>query len=123
MKKNSNSDHSEVTVFTKRHDEFLDLPVPKARKFSRENLKLTEQMAEMLKAGSEDLKISKNELVSIAIFDFLQNADNFVICEKCKSKIAIKQILPGSCGIIEMPCQCGSINWYDYDNDTIVKTK
>ena len=120
MKKNSSSEQIE---FTKSHDEFLDLPVHKDRKFSRENLKLTEQMAEMLKAGSEDLKISKNELVSIAIFDFLQNADNFVICEKCKSKIAIKQILQGSCGIIEMPCKCGIINYYDFDNDTIVKTK
>ena len=95
----------------------------KENKTFRENLKLTEQMAGMLKAGSDELHIPKNKLVTIAIFDFLQNSKNFVICVNCKTKICIKQTLPGSCGIIEIPCKCGVTTWYDFDCDRIVKTK
>ena len=37
----------------------------KENKTFRENLKLTEQMAGMLKAGSEELQMPKNKLVTI----------------------------------------------------------
>ena len=81
----------------------------------------TPQISEMLKYGAEDLDMSKNELVSLAIFDFLQSHNNFVNCQGCNKKIAVKQLLPGGCPIIEMPCKCGAVNFYDEDNDTIVK--
>lgn len=93
----------------------------KTKKVSRENFMFTPQISEMLQGARFELDISKNELAGIAIFDFLQNAKNFVNCEMCKKKIAIKQTLPGGCPIIEMPCKCGAVNWYDYDNDLIVK--
>ena len=90
-------------------------------KTSRESFMFTPQISEMLQAGAEDLDISKTNLTSLAIFDFLQNYKNFVTCQGCKKKIAIKQLLPESCPIIEMPCKCGAINFYDDNNDKIVK--
>lgn len=95
----------------------------KENKIFRENLKLTEQMSEMLKSGSKDLQMPKNKLVTIALFDFLQNSNNFVICESCKKKICIKQELPGGSGVLEISCKCGKTNWYDSENNKILKVK
>ena len=91
-------------------------------KTSRESFMFTPQLSEILQSGADDLDISKNELTSIAIFEFLQNSNNFIICPACKKKICIKQTLPEGSPIIEMPCKCGSVSWYDADNEIIVKT-
>jgi len=95
----------------------------KEKKQNRKNFRFTDQVALMLTHAAEDLQLPENELVTTAIFDFLQDSTKFVICPDCNKRVFVKQLIPSGMDVTTMQCKCGTKIWFDTDNDTILKFK
>lgn len=96
--------------------------MPKQIKSIRKNFRFTDQIAGILEDSAVNLNTSENELVSIAIFDFLSDNKKFIICPTCKNKTFIKQLIPAG-DLLSLKCNCGTAIWYDPEQDKIVKSK
>lgn len=58
------------------------------------------------------INLSKSALIDLAIMRFLSEKDNFIICPRCDSYLAVCSAIDSDKPVKRYRCECGTIVWY-----------
>lgn len=90
-------------------------------KSNRKNFRFTEQIKTMLEDAATEMQRSENDIVSDAIFNYLEDKSKFITCPNCSAFIYPKELIQVS-GVGEFDCvNCQTHIWYDVEEDKILK--
>lgn len=91
-------------------------------KNKRKNFRFTEQITTMLEDAAIEMQRSENDIVSDAVFGYLEDKSKFINCPNCSAFIYPKELIQVSGGVGEFDCvKCQTHIWYDVEEDKILK--